>query len=256
MSTLSRKQREIQEREALILSHARPILLQEGYQALSMDRLAGLLEYAKGTIYNHFPNKEEIVLALAVESMHLRLELFEAAAGLSTVPRERLVGIGAACELFGRDLPQHFAVEHWLRNSSVWEKSSPKRQELIRQCELRCMSVVAGIVHQAIVAGDVVLKAGLTVEELVFGFWSLTYGSQLIAATSPSLAAVGIRDAPRAIRYHCLMLLNGFQWQPMEDWEGHHERFERCAERLRSLFPDEFSSPLAAVGLSQLFEKS
>ncbi len=44
-----------------------------------MDRVAAQMEYAKGTIYNHFPNKEEIVLALAVEAMQLRRRLFERA---------------------------------------------------------------------------------------------------------------------------------------------------------------------------------
>ncbi len=78
------------EREAQILKLARPILLREGFNGLSMDRLASLMEYAKGTIYNHFPNKEEIVLALAVESIELRLSLFEKAARSGANSRERL----------------------------------------------------------------------------------------------------------------------------------------------------------------------
>ncbi len=141
------------EREAQILKLARPILLREGFNGLSMDRLASLMEYAKGTIYNHFPNKEEIVLALAVESIELRLSLFEKAALSGANSRERLVYVGAACEIFARDLPEHFGIEEWIRNSTVWDKSSPKRQELIRQCEGRCMGVVAGVVHHAVQQG-------------------------------------------------------------------------------------------------------
>jgi AcrR family transcriptional regulator len=89
MVTLSRKKREILEREVQILRLARPILLKEGYQALSMERLASLMEYAKGTLYNHFPNKEEIVLALALESIELRFKLFEAANKMGGISGDR-----------------------------------------------------------------------------------------------------------------------------------------------------------------------
>lgn len=235
---MTRKQREIQDREAQILRLARPILLREGYQALSMDRLAGMMEYAKGTLYNHFPNKEEIVLALAIESMELRFRLFQAASQGSDMSRERLVFVGAACEFYANELPEHFAIEEWIRNSSIWDKSSTRRQDLIKQCEQRCMSVVAGIVHDAVVRGDVSLRDGLSPEEMIFGFWSLIYGSQVLSATSPSLASVGIFDAPRAIRHHSLTLLNGFDWQLRDDWAGHTAKMDRFRSQLRVDFAD------------------
>ena len=68
MGTLTRKQREIAEREQLILGIAAEMLVERGYLGLTMDRIAAATEYSKGTIYQHFPNKEEIVAALATES--------------------------------------------------------------------------------------------------------------------------------------------------------------------------------------------
>ncbi len=50
MTQLTRKQREIERRTREILSVARPILLEEGFHGLSMDRVAAQMEYAKGTI--------------------------------------------------------------------------------------------------------------------------------------------------------------------------------------------------------------
>jgi AcrR family transcriptional regulator len=204
MVTISRKQREIAEREAQILRIARPILLREGYQALSMDRLASLMEYAKGTLYNHFPNKEEIVIALAVESMGLRLEMFEFAVSLFKNPREQLCAIGAACEIYTRQCAEHFAMEQWIRNSLIWDKSSSERQDLIRVTEGRCMGVVSKTVATALASGDLTLPADLSPEEMIFGFWSINYGSNLLTASSPSLAKLGIHDAPKAIRRHAI----------------------------------------------------
>ena len=62
----------MEKRTSEILRVACPILIAEGFPGLSMERVASQMEDAKGTIYNHFPNKEEIVLVLAVESMELR----------------------------------------------------------------------------------------------------------------------------------------------------------------------------------------
>jgi len=236
MVILSRKQREIAEREEQILRLARPILLREGYQALSMDRLATLMEYAKGTLYNHFPNKEEIVIALAVESMELRFRLFEYGAQLSPIPRERLMGIGAACEVYTQACRDHFAIEEWIRNSMIWDKSSSRRQDLIRQCESRCMGVVSGIVRDAMVAGDLTLRDGLSPEEMIFGFWSLNYGSQVLAATSPSLAKLGITDAPKAIRHHCYTLMNGFGWIPLLGVDEQFAKMDLFHQRIRAEF--------------------
>ncbi|MCA9258394.1 MAG: helix-turn-helix transcriptional regulator, partial [Planctomycetales bacterium] len=80
MKTLTRKQRELQEREARILEVSREVVVREGYHGLSMDRVAEALEYSKGTIYNHFSCKEDIILALAVQTTEKRTELFERAA--------------------------------------------------------------------------------------------------------------------------------------------------------------------------------
>lgn len=236
MVTLTRKQREIQEREGQILRLARPILLREGYQALSMERLAGLMEYAKGTLYNHFPNKEEIILALAVESMELRFQMFQSASQLTSVTRHRLLGIGAACEVYTQKFRDHFAIEEWIRNSTIWDKSSPRRQELIRQCEGRCVSLVSDIVREAVVQGHLVLREGMAAEEMIFGFWAINYGSQVLSATSPSLAAVGIVNAIKAIRHHCFTLMNGFEWKPTMTFQEHTELMDRFYQQLDKQF--------------------
>ncbi|GAB5404453.1 MAG: TetR/AcrR family transcriptional regulator [Aureliella sp.] len=219
METMTRKQREIQDREKKILTLARSVLTQEGFQALSMDRLAADMEYAKGTLYNHFPHKEEIVAALAVESLELRREMMERASMLVADSRMKMMAIGAACELYAGHCQEHFAVELMLRDATIWDKSSKKRQELVRGCELRAMSIVAGVVRDAVASSNLELPSGMTAEELVFGFWSLTFGSHVLANSSPSLPEIGIRDAQKSIRYHGWTLMNGYNWTPLVSFE-------------------------------------
>jgi AcrR family transcriptional regulator len=233
MNVLSRKQREIQERETQILAIARPVLLAEGYQSLSMERIASQMEYAKGTIYNHFPNKEEIVTALALESLELRRRMFERAAMASPCARRRMIAIGCACDLYAMECQEHFAIEQMLRNSVIWEKSSEKRQELIRRCEYRSMGIVAGIVRDAVAAGDLKLPEAMTCEEFVFGFWALTYGSYVLTSTSPSLPDIGVSDPFRTVRYHAYSLMNGYGWQPITSFEETEQFRDSILDKVR-----------------------
>jgi AcrR family transcriptional regulator len=228
----SRKQREIEKRTAEILRVARPILIEEGFNGLSMDRVASQMEYAKGTIYNHFPNKEEIVLALAVESMELRRSLFELASVASKSSRLRMMGLGVACEFFTQHCNDDFVLEQWIRNYGIWEKSTEQRQNLIRQCEGRCMGIVAGLVRDAVVSNELTIPPKLSAEELVFGFWAINYGSQILTHTSPSLPSLGINNPTNAIRMHCCTLLNGFGWMPNMDYAQYLDEMEQLSSVL------------------------
>ena len=232
MATFTRKQREIQEREAQILNVARSILLTDGYHGLSMDRLAAEMEYAKGTLYNHFPNKEEIVVALALQSMELRRRYFEFASMIRATTRNRLAAIGCACDFFASECREHFAIEQMLRNGSILEKSTEIRQGLVRQCEHRVMAIVAGVVRDAVASGDLSLPAELSPEEFVFGFWSLMFGSQILVATSPAMGEIGVAEPMHTIRYHAWTLMNGYQWKPFYTFEETQDHLEIVRQRL------------------------
>jgi AcrR family transcriptional regulator len=232
MVELTRKQREIERRASEILRVSKPILVREGVHALSMDRVASDMEYAKGTIYNHFPHKEEIVLALALESMELRRKLFEHAAQYPSTTRTRMMAIGSACEFYTQHCHDDFVIEQSMRNAHVWDKSTQQRQDVIRQCEADCMSIVASLVHDGIESQDLVSSESLPPEEMVFGLWAINFGSQILMASSPSLSALGIHNPLRAIRVHCCTLLNGFGWQPIIAIEDHLLAVEHMTSEL------------------------
>ncbi|MCE2811429.1 MAG: hypothetical protein LW850_13660, partial [Planctomycetaceae bacterium] len=111
---------------------------------------------------------------------------------------------------------EEFQVEQWMRNANIWDKSSSERQRIIRECEAGCMQVVARLVRESLAQGELLALDHLTPEEMVFGLWAITFGSQILTASSPSLQALGVFDPIRTIRIHCCRLLNGFGWQPIQ----------------------------------------
>src|SRR5262249_55817619 len=143
--TLTRKQREVHDREARILDLARSMIVEDGYHGLSMDRIAEAMEYSKGTIYQHFSCKEEIVIALLNQTMERRLDLFRRAAAYRGGSRERITAIGVAAELFFQLYPDHLHTEQTIRVSSVREKTSEQRRLCLESCEARCSEVVRGV---------------------------------------------------------------------------------------------------------------
>ena len=122
-----------------------------------MDRIAGELGLSKGTVYNHFSCKEEIVIALAVETATHRVELFRQAAQFHGSSRFRMLAVAYAAEKFVRSWPEYFLFEQIIRLDSVWEKTSEKRRAVIRNCEMNCMGIVAGIVRDAVANNEIEL---------------------------------------------------------------------------------------------------
>ncbi|HET8845456.1 MAG TPA: TetR/AcrR family transcriptional regulator [Ktedonobacteraceae bacterium] len=58
-----------QKRTELILEIAEEILTRKGYHAASMDEIAAQAGVAKGTLYQHFPTKEDLFFALIEQAV-------------------------------------------------------------------------------------------------------------------------------------------------------------------------------------------
>jgi TetR/AcrR family fatty acid metabolism transcriptional regulator len=70
----SLKERQRQERKALILNAAEEVLMEKGYYETSIDEIAARVGIAKGTVYLHFPSKEDLVIAIFEREMQQLLQ--------------------------------------------------------------------------------------------------------------------------------------------------------------------------------------
>ena len=67
MGVLERREREREEVRRKILTSARDLFATEGYDRITMRRIAEAIEYSATTIYNHFEDKDDLVHALCQE---------------------------------------------------------------------------------------------------------------------------------------------------------------------------------------------
>jgi AcrR family transcriptional regulator len=85
-----RKGRERADREHRIVAAARVIAEREGWDAVTIRRLADEIEYSQPVLYSHFENRDAIVAAVAVEGFQEFTVVLREAASRSTGRRNAL----------------------------------------------------------------------------------------------------------------------------------------------------------------------
>jgi AcrR family transcriptional regulator len=237
MSTLTRKQREIQERERLFLRIARKMLIEQGYAGLSMDRLAEATEYSKGTVYQHFQTKEDLVAALLIESNEQSLALFDKARRFQGRARERMLAMGFAHELFARLHPHHFRSEQIVRLANLEIRASAERRETLLKQDACCTDWCAEIVQAGIDEGDLILAPGQTVGEIVFAILAMAIGTYTtMLSYSHLIDADQVASPFESLRRNVHFLFDGYGWRPLRakwDYAGTSQRI------LKEIFADE-----------------
>jgi len=86
----SLKEKQRQERADLILQAAEAVLAEKGYYDTSMDEIAARVGIAKGTVYLHFPSKEDMVFALFEREMETFLRIVEQTTASLATPQNKL----------------------------------------------------------------------------------------------------------------------------------------------------------------------
>lgn len=114
MGIKERRQRQRQQLREGILSAAREIASVEGWQAVTIRKIAALIEYSPPVIYEHFESKDEIFLELMRMGYAGQLEAVEAAASAASDPEEALLEMGHAWMDFAFRSPDLYQVMYGL----------------------------------------------------------------------------------------------------------------------------------------------
>jgi TetR/AcrR family transcriptional regulator, fatty acid metabolism regulator protein len=89
----SLKEKQRQERETLILKAAEDVLMEKGYHETSIDEIAARVGIAKGTVYLHFPSKEDLVVAIFERDMQQLLQSIDSTMDSALSAREKIEAI-------------------------------------------------------------------------------------------------------------------------------------------------------------------
>ncbi len=232
---LSRKQREILLRKDYILEVARDIIAEDGYIGFTIDRVAEATEYAKGTIYQMFANKEEIIASLCLQNGKVCLDLFERANEFNGSSRERLAAINVAHHIHVLKNPDGFNQQLLIKNSSIRNKINDEMSQQMLEMESNVVSVVTSIAQEAIDKGEI--KTDLSAPSLVFNLWSLCFGCAYLMCSDIELDKHGMTHCTALNNDAFIKMLDGYKWEPLHNETEYKQTIQRIAAEV---FPAEF----------------
>ena len=109
MGTRQRREREKVELRSRILDAARTLFVTQGYEAVSMRRIADAIEYSPTAIYVHFADKDALMRELCRQDFGALAGAFGELAAIAD-PVERVRRIGAVYVQFAVKYPNHYRL--------------------------------------------------------------------------------------------------------------------------------------------------
>lgn len=109
MGPKERRQKERDDTRSRILDAARELFVSEGYDGVSMRRIAEKIDYSPTAIYFHFRDKETLIRALVDHDFLELAEQFGSASQI-TDPIARLRATGLGYAEFGLTHPNHYRL--------------------------------------------------------------------------------------------------------------------------------------------------
>ena len=109
MGSKERRQRERQQTRESILDAARELFIEEGFDAVTMRKVAERAEYSPTAIYVHFKDKEALMRELCTLDFQALAQAFQQVAQIED-PIERLRQTGVAYLEFAKKYPNHYRL--------------------------------------------------------------------------------------------------------------------------------------------------
>lgn len=185
MGIKERRERGRQEVRERILDAARELFVRDGYEAVTMRKIADAIEYSPTAIYLHFADKESLVRAMAEEDFKSLAKSFQRIAR-EPDPVERLRKIGHAYVDFALAHPNHYRLMFMTPKLPQTEGAC---QESKGNVEEDAYAFLRATVVEAIEAGR--LRPELKDPDLVAqALWSGTHGVaslQIVLAGNPNI---------------------------------------------------------------------
>ncbi len=146
-----RRSRERQELTERILDAARALFVRDGYEAVTLVKIAEAIEYSPGAIYQYFKDKRALVMAIIrADYVSLQDELIECREIVN--PVERLTQMAQRFTAWGVNHPNHLLL--MTVHSPAWSESGKElREHEAPPIEEDVLYLVGSVVGDAFEAG-------------------------------------------------------------------------------------------------------
>lgn len=161
---MTRREKEIEQLRQDIICQSWKIITEEGWQALSIRKIADAIQYSVPMIYKHFENKEAIIEYFSKEGFQLLGDKMKVEMGTQTEAELQLKNIAQAYWHFAAQYTQHYRIMFGLGIPPCEAINSNKE---MAETSSIMLDTIAKIIPQAVEA-DKYLKLKT--------FWSMLHG--------------------------------------------------------------------------------
>lgn len=164
MQPSERREREKQNLRRAIMDAARDLFLKQGYQNVSMRRIASQIGYSPTAIYLHFHDKDEILTALAEEGFELLLSYLKTARGKDAT--ERLFDMCQRYLRFAQTHPHYYTIMFLLEHNPMVVREDTfghRTYHFLRQIVVDCQA--SGL-----------FKTGMDPDAVAHTIWAMVHG--------------------------------------------------------------------------------
>lgn len=213
MSTAQRKAREWQTREDLLVRVALTLIETSGFNALSLDKVASCSDYSRGTVYNHFESREDLILELGLRALAEQSRWLRHACAFDGSRRHKVLAMHLSYQAFARHQPVLFQCLMSAKAPPVLARASAARLARKSELEAAITAHIDHLVQEALAHGELALHPALPAFAVSFGNWALGLGLAMLRAgaqPSPSVARVPETDTLTLMLVSAL--LDGLGW--------------------------------------------
>ncbi len=186
MGVTERKAREKEELKRQILDAARELFVRDGYESVSMRKIADRIEYSPATIYTYFKDKDEILDCLCEETF-LKLHL-DKLARAHEMKGDALQALKNGMETyirFGLEHPEHYIVTFMLRAAPY---HGPRAHETRKaKTGQQCFDDMRNLVRRCMEERKII---NADVEETSQALWAGIHGVTALLITLPGFPFV------------------------------------------------------------------
>jgi AcrR family transcriptional regulator len=182
--TKQRRERERAELRKHILQAAQEIANQEGWQAVTVRKVAERIEYSHAAIYAYFENKNAILFALLVEGFALLRDALQQAQRAAGAPEDILQHVAIAYWNFAHTYPELYQVMNGLDGVPFGTAQTPIEA---RESFSQLKAAIVRVLEQSV---DITY---IDVDREVELFWAALHG-----LVSLSMSARLVGDTQRA----------------------------------------------------------
>lgn len=240
------KQKEIRAREAHFISVAREFLLREGYQGVSISRVAEETGFSKGTVYQSFATKESLIVALGMQCRGKLLKTLQKAVAFPGRTRERMVAIGEAMIFYSKYHQDDQRILKLIDSETILERVPEKQKEKMQAYDIQMFQTVMEVIDDAVSDGDLTLREDNSAQGLAFTLWAMIDGSFAAIIGGAPLTELGIDNPTADVVRNTHYMFDAYGWRPLS---GEYD-YEATALRVRTLLLSEATDNLNLVAVA------